>query len=249
MKISIITVCYNSAATIKKTLLSVRSQTYKNIEHIIVDGKSSDGTLSIINNHSFGNLKFVSEHDKGIYDAMNTGLAMATGDIIGFLNSDDYYAYSGVIEDVVFNFANAEIDALYGDVAFFSAGKNSKFKRRYRSNFFSPSRLSWGWMPAHPTLFLHRNIFNRVGNFSTTYKIAGDFEFIARAFKDDRLRYKYIPRVLVNMQIGGASTNGLKSKIILNFEVMRACRENGLSTNLLKLLCKYPFKFFEMISK
>lgn len=244
MKFSIITVCYNSAKTIEKTLLSVANQDYKDIEYIIIDGKSSDETVSIINN-KLNKVKLISEKDAGIYDAMNKGLDMCTGDVIAFLNADDFYAYPEVISEVACIFKLNNLDAVYGDAAFFSSVKAGRVIRRYRSNFFSPSRLSWGWMPAHPTLFLHRSVFDKYGKFSVNYKIAGDFEFIVRAFRGGHISSQYIPKVLVNMQAGGVSNSGLKSKILLNSEVMRACRENGLSTNLMKLLCKYPLKFVE----
>lgn len=248
LKISIITVCYNSAATISAALQSVADQTWPHIEHILIDGGSSDATLAIA--AGFPHLaQIVSERDKGIYDAMNKGLARATGDVICFLNADDYYASPQALAEVAVEMQAHQVDALLGDVAFFHAGKPERIVRRYRSDRFRPDRLAWGWMPAHPALFLRREVVRRVGSFKIDYKIAGDFEFIVRAFHGASLRYRHVPRVFVNMQTGGASTAGIKSKIRLNREVLRACRENGIRTNMLKILSKYPAKLLELIQR
>lgn len=244
--ISVITVCYNSAATIAAALQSVADQSWPHIEHIVIDGGSSDGTLGIV--RGFPHLaQVVSEPDKGIYDAMNKGLARASGDVICFLNADDYYASPQVLAEAIKEMQIHHLDALLGDVAFFHAANPRRIVRRYRSDRFRPERLAWGWMPAHPALFLHREVVKRVGKFKADYKIAGDFEFIVRAFHDTNLQYRHVPKVFVNMQTGGASTAGLKAKIRLNREVLRACRENGIRTNMLKILSKYPAKLLELI--
>jgi len=244
--VSVITVCYNSATTLAAALQSVAGQTWPHIEHIVIDGGSKDATHEIL--AQFPHLaQVVSEPDKGIYDAMNKGLALARGDIICFLNADDQYASPEALATVAQEMAGHQLDALLGDVAFFHPGKPDKVVRRYRSARFSPARLAWGWMPAHPALFLRRSVVDRVGKFRTDYRIAGDFEFIIRAFYQANLRYRHLSQVFVNMQTGGVSTAGLRSKILLNQEVLRACRDNGIRTNMLKILSKYPAKLLELI--
>ena len=192
---------------------------------------------------------FVSEPDEGIYDAMNKGIRLASGDIIGTLNADDVYADSKVLSRIERQMVQGQLDAIYGDVMFFANDRPKVNLRRYSSRYFAPSRIAWGWMPAHPTLFLRREIFHRFGLFRADFNIAGDYEFVARIFKDADLRYRYLPEVLVRMRTGGASTNGWRSTLLLNREVLRACRENGIRTNLLMLLSKYPIKALEYFLK
>jgi len=245
IKVTVITVCYNSVETLAATLRSVASQSWPNVEHIVVDGASVDGTQAVINKYRSGIAAVISEPDRGIYDAMNKGLRLARGDIICFLNADDVYATDSVLETVVHEMQDGRLDALLGDVGYVRNASASKVVRRYRSDRFSPEKLAWGWMPAHPGLFLDRKVVTKVGEFKIDYRIAGDFEFIIRAFVGQSLRYRYLPEILVYMCIGGASNSGLRSKILLNREVLRACRENGLRTNMLKILLKYPLKFLE----
>lgn len=247
MKITLITVSFNSAKTIAETLKSVAGQTYENIEHILVDGGSTDSTLDIAKQYGGHLARLVSEPDQGIYDAMNKGIALASGDIVGFINSDDIYNDSSVIEKVVHLIQSNELDALYGDVIYFHEGNPEKSIRRYRSNRFSPKNISWGWMPAHPALFFRRSVYQQIGFFKTDYHIAGDFEFVARAFYANKLNYHYLPEVIVKMRIGGISTSGWRNSILLNKEVLRACRENDIDTNILKILSKYPQKAIEWI--
>jgi glycosyltransferase involved in cell wall biosynthesis len=246
MKISVITVCYNSARTLERCLQSVAQQDFSEIEHIVIDGASTDGTKEILERFRSRLSYLVSEPDNGIYDAMNKGLAYTTGDIVCFLNADDQYASTNVLSKVASQIKDHNIDALIGDVSFFHQENLSRTVRRYRSDRFSPERLAWGWMPAHPALFLRKEVVRRVGLFRIDYRIAGDFEFIVRVFHGHEVRYQHIPDVLVHMQTGGASTGGLRAKIRLNQEVLRACRENGLNTNLLKILSKYPAKILEI---
>ena len=246
MKISVITVCYNSAKTLKRALQSVEEQDWPFVEHIVIDGGSSDETLSILQacNHL---AMWVSEPDKGIYDAMNKGLAIATGEIICFLNADDHYASSSILSYVAKLMMDHKLDALMGDVLFFNEDNPKHTVRRYRSDRFNPERLSWGWMPAHPGLFLSSIEVKRTGLFKIDYKIAGDFDFIIRFFNKENLKYQYVPKIIVKMQLGGVSNSGLRSKILLNLEVLRACRENGIKTNLFKILSKYPLKLLEFV--
>lgn len=245
MRISVITVCYNSAKTIGHTLRSVREQTYGDIEHIIVDGGSKDTTLAIVAAEGQHVAKLVSEKDNGIYDAMNKGIRLATGDVVAFLNADDFYKDTDVLAQVADVMQAEQLDALYGDVEFFKVGEQDVVVRRYNSGRFTLGRLAWGWMPAHPALFVRRDLFERYGVFRTDYRIAGDFEFIARAFKHPELRHRHLPETLVRMQMGGASTSGLRATLQLNQEMMRACRVNDISTNWFKLLLRYPLKALE----
>jgi glycosyltransferase involved in cell wall biosynthesis len=245
MKVTVITVTRNSAATLLDTLRSVAAQSLPGVEHIVVDGASTDATVDVVSRHGTHVAKFLSEPDHGIYDAMNKGLRLATGDIVGFLNADDRYADAGVLERVARAMDREGLDAIFGDVAFFHEQNPQSIVRRYRSDRFHPRRLAWGWMPAHPSLFLRREIFQRIGPFRTDYRIAGDFELVARAFKDATLRYRYLPEVLVMMRTGGVSTAGWRNTLTLNREVLRACRENGIPTNLMKILSKYPAKLLE----
>jgi glycosyltransferase involved in cell wall biosynthesis len=249
MKISIITVAFNAASTIADSLRSVASQTHPDIEHIVVDGASTDGTLEIIACQGSHIARLISEPDHGIYDAMNKGLRLAKGEIIGFLNADDIYMDERVLERVTGIMARNDLDVLFGDVEFVSPARPSRPVRRYRSDHFRPERIAWGWMPAHPSLFLRRRVYERFGTFRTDFRIAGDFEFVARIFRGGTLNYRYVPEVWVRMRTGGISTGGLRNTLLLNREVLRACRENGISTNFLKILSKYPAKLYEFLRK
>ena len=249
MKISVITVCYNSAATIADTLSSVANQTWNDIEHIVIDGASTDGTQALIGRKGARVALVVSEPDAGIYDAMNKGLSLASGEVIAFLNADDVYAHSRVLEDVAECMQEEGLDALYGDTEFVRPDDLLKPTRRYSSERFRPSRIAWGWMPAHPSLFLRRQVIERYGGFRVDYQIAGDFELIARIFHKNMLSYKYVPEVFVRMRTGGVSTRGLRSIFLLNREVLRACRENGIRSNWLMILSKYPVKLIEFLRK
>ncbi len=245
MKISVITVCYNSASTIKNTLKSVALQRYKDFEHLIIDGGSTDGTLEIIRTWGGHPVRLISESDEGIYDAMNKGIKLATGDVVAFLNADDFYKDADVLAQVARVMQAEQLDALYGNVEFFRSGQQSIVARRYNSGRFTAGRLGWGWMPAHPALFVRRALFQRYGVFRTDYRIAGDFEFIARVFKHPELRHRHLPESLVRMQLGGISTSGWRATLQLNREMMRACRENAIPTNWFKILVRYPLKALE----
>lgn len=249
LRISVVTVCYNSAATIAEALESVANQRWAETEHIVIDGGSTDGTLDVIESHRDKLAHVISEPDAGIYDAMNKGVARATGDVLAFLNSDDRYVGPDILADIAGYFASGSFDAVYGDVDFVRSGAPAKVVRRYSSARFSPARLADGWMMAHPALFLRKSVFDSVGPFRPDFRIAGDFEFIVRAFGNRQLRSLYVPRVLVRMRTGGASTAGPLSTIRLNREMLRACRENGVQTSLLRLLARYPRKALEFIHR
>lgn len=249
MKISIITVAFNAIDTIAGTLQSVAAQSYGEIEHIIIDGASTDGTRELIARHPSRIRSFISEPDNGIYDAMNKGLALATGEVIGFLNADDVYARSDVLQRVAELMAHNELDAVFGDAEFVHPTQPTRSVRRYRSDHFRPDRIAWGWMPAHPALFLRRGVYERFGVFRTDYRIAGDFELIARIFHDGTVRYRHIDEVWIRMRTGGISTGGWRNTVLLNREVLRACKENNIRTNLLKILSKYPSKLLEFLHR
>lgn len=208
MKVSIITVTYNSAKTLKNTLNSVANQTYKNIEHIIVDGASTDGTQAIAEAHRNQIAAYISEPDNGIYDAMNKGLKLATGDIIGLLNSDDVFANNQVIETVVKHFEQEHCDVIYGDMIYKSSDPSDHTIYRYwKSNNFNADSLKFGWMPPHPTLYCTRKVYNEVGNYDTRFRICSDYDFALRIFSNSNYKKRYLPMVMVQMAIGGASYN------------------------------------------
>jgi len=248
MKISVITVVFNRAETIAQAIESLQAQTCP-VEYIVVDGASTDGTLEILRRNLGPSARLISEPDAGIYDAMNKGIRMATGDVIGILNADDVYADNDVLMRISRIMDQEGLDALYGDVEFFHPENPDKVIRRYSSARFSPSCIAWGLMPAHTTLFLRRSVFDAYGLYRPDFRISGDYEFVARIFKNDMLKYRYLPEVLVRMSTGGASTGGWRSTLLLNREVLRACRENGIQTNILKLLSKYPLKALEFFRK
>ncbi len=248
LKVTIITVAFNSHETIADTLRSVAVQSWPHIEHIVIDGGSTDDTLAIVAADGAHVARCVSGPDDGIFDAMNKGLALATGDVIAFLNSDDHYVDAAVVEDVVRALESSGVEAVLADVEFYDADPR-RVVRRYRSSRFRPALLGWGWIPAHPGLFVRRRLFEKVGPFNAGYRIAGDYEWMVRAFRNPAMSYTFLSRPLVKMKMGGASTGGLRSKILLNREVVRACRENGVSTNIFKILSKYPLKMLELVQR
>lgn len=249
MKISVITVCRNAAATISDTLRSVASQTYGEVEHIVVDGASTDGTVAILEKQLIGRGRWLSEPDQGIYDAMNKGVGLASGEAIGFLNADDLFAAPDTLERVAACLADPGVEACFGDLVIVDPRNLERIVRYFRGNDFTPERLAAGCMPPHPTLYVKRRVFDQHGLFQTDYRIAADFEFVARLFGKAKVPYRYIPRVLVRMRLGGVSTSGLRSTLILNREILRACRENGISTNLVRIYMKYGTKVLQLFRR
>lgn len=210
MKISIITPTYNSGKTLRDTLESVLKQTYTNYEHIIVDGASKDDTIQIIkeNKEKYkGKLKYISEKDSGIYDAMNKGIKIASGDIIGFLNSDDIYANEKVLEKIVNKFKETNCDGTYANLVFMDEETMAIPKRIWREK---RGKVENGWHPAHPTLYLKKQVYDKIGMFNLKYKIAADFDFMIRMLLDKQIKLEYIDEYLVYMRIGGTSTDGIK---------------------------------------
>ncbi|MFN9451333.1 MAG: glycosyltransferase family 2 protein [Rubrivivax sp.] len=249
MKVSIITVAYNSAATIRDTIESVRAQEHPNIEHIVVDGVSSDGTVDIVRSYGSDIAHFISEPDTGIYDAMNKGIALATGEVVGILNSDDLYAHSQVISHVVAALERSSADCCFADLVYVSGTQLDKVVRYYSSASFHPGRFAWGWMPAHPTVFLKRRAYEAHGVFRTDFRIAADFELMIRFLACHQLPYVYVPEVWVKMRTGGISTSGMASNLLLNREIVRACRDNGINTSLPQVMIKYFSKLFQLVRR
>jgi len=246
VKVSIITTSFNSAKTLSHTLESVSMQTYPEIEHVLVDGASRDGSVKLIQAWSADHpVRWVSEKDSGIYDALNKGIKMATGDIIGLLHSDDFYFDPRLIERVARIFETTDVDAVYGDVEYVDPADPKKVTRLYSSARFQPSKIAYGWIPAHPSLFLRRRVYDRFGLFDSSFRIAGDFEFLSRVFWNSDLRWTYLPETLVRMREGGLSNQSFKNRWKTNLEILRACRKNKIPTNLFKLSLRYPLKLLE----
>ena len=248
VRVSIITVVFNNSSTIKNAIDSVLEQTYKNIEYIVIDGGSTDGTVDIVKEYQDKISMFISEPDEGIYDAMNKGIALATGNVIGILNSDDFYINELTIGKIVKEFKEKKVDSVYADLAYVEPKNLNKTVRYYDSGNFNPSKFSCGWMPAHPTFFVKRKAYEKYGVFRTDLKIAADFDILVRFLYIHKISYSYIKEVLVKMRTGGASTS-FNSIWINNIETLRVCRDNGIKTNIFKILSKYPAKILGLLKK
>ena len=256
MKISLVTVSYNEVATIADTMESVRRQRLPegfSLEYIVVDGASTDGTVAKIREYAEQRktggdgltFKWISETDQGLYDAMNKGIRMATGDVIGILNADDWLEDENVMRDVAQGFESG-VDAIYGDVRFVR-GEGKETARYYSSRRWRPWMHNWGFMPAHPSVYVRREVFERFGYYKLGYKISADFEWMTRVFCRGEIKALYLPRCMVAMRLGGASTAGLKAMLKLNQENVRANRENGCFCCLPMMLPKYFFKIWGVI--
>lgn len=229
MKISIITVVYNNEKTIRDALNSVLGQTYKEIEYIIVDGKSKDNTVSIIKEYENKLGYFISEKDFGIYDAMNKGIKAATGDIIGILNSDDLYHDSTIIETVVTQFSqNPTLDIVYGDLVYVKSDNVDKVVRNWKSNAYDTNFFENGNVPPHPSLFLKKKVYEEAGLFNLDFKLAADYEFMLRIFKKHNFKSKYINTIIVKMRLGGATNQCFTNIKNQNLEILRAWKTNSL---------------------
>lgn len=246
MKISIITATWNSASTISDTVVSILNQTYQNFEHIIVDGESTDNTLDIVRSYEpqyKGRLKYISEKDKGIYDAMNKGIQMATGDVIGILNSDDFYSSSDILKEIIDNID--DVDAIYGDVHYVDRNNLSKVTRYYSSKGFRFWQMRLGFMPAHPSFYCRLNIYKDCGEYDITLHSAADFDMILRILKN-RYKTKYIPLDFVTMRMGGISTSGIKSyKRTIN-ETLKSLKKNGIYSNYILIMFKCVYKYIRL---
>lgn len=243
LKISIVTAVYNREKTIEQAVNSVNEQSYSNVEHLIIDGGSTDDTLKIIRQKNLPRIRVFSEPDTGIYDALNKGIILAKGEVIGIMHSDDFFANSHVIKKVAQAFDDRKVEAVYGDLDYVSSSDPSRIIRHWRSADFNMKRLMRGWMPPHPSLFLRRSVFDRLGLYDTTYKIASDYEAILRYFGKGNIQSIYLPEVLVKMRVGGESNRNLGRIIQKSREDYRALRSNkmgGLTTVAWKNLSKIP---------
>lgn len=242
---SIITVCFNSAATIREAIESVLAQDYPRIEYIVVDGGSTDGTTDIVREYGSRISILVSEPDRGIYDAMNKGIRLASGDIVGMLNSDDAYVDSHVVSDLLRAMEESGTDSVFADVLFVDPKNDRRVVRYYSSARWSPRKFRFGWMPAHPSLLVKRECYGRCGLFSLDYRIAADFEMLVRLLHRNGATYAYVARPVVKMRHGGASTRGALRSLRVNREIVKACRANGIWTTLPLMLLKVPQKLLE----
>ena len=238
MKVSIITVTFNSERFLEDCIRSVQLQTYKNIEHIIVDGKSTDGTVGIIKKYQQGITSWVSEADRGMYDAINKGIGMATGDIIGILNSDDILDNDHVIFNIANKFINSNTDAVFGDLEYVSQDDMQKVFRVWKGQSYKRSRFKYGWMPAHPTFYIKASVVQKYGGYETHYFSAADYEFMARYLYRHKITASYLPMLIVRMRVGGASNVNFKQRLRANRRDYLAMRRN-----------KIPFAFFVSILK
>jgi glycosyltransferase involved in cell wall biosynthesis len=248
MKVSIITVCYNSEVTIEDTLKSIQSQTYHDIEHIVIDGGSADSTNDIINRYAESVAIHVSEPDKGLYDAMNKGIEFATGDIIGILNSDDVYATENSLSQLISGFDSSKVDAVYSDLVHVSEFNLNKVTRLYSSRVFNKFLIRFGFMLPHPTFYVRKTIYDKLGLYKTNYRSAADFELITR-FVSNNVTLRRVPLVTIKMREGGVSSNGFRGRVQQNFEIVRACKENDIYTNILFVMLKVPYKVFTLLTR
>ena len=250
MKVTIITATLNNSETIAETINSILSQDFFDIEHIIIDGSSSDGTLEIIKDYQSKNksIRLFSESDNGVYNALNKGLNLATGDIISFLHSDDVFGSKTIISEINSIFENNDVDGVYGDLQYVKNTSTFKIIRNWKSRKFYPEMIKNAWMPPHPTLFLKKRVYEKHGNFNPTYKISADYEFILRIFKDQFLKFQYLPKVIVNMRLGGISNRSLKNILIKVLEDYRAMRKHKVG-NIFTLARKTLSKLDQYFKK
>lgn len=248
-KVSIITATYNSGKTVRDTFESVLRQTYDNIEYIVIDGLSKDDTVQIIKEYEprfNGRMRWISEKDKGLYDAMNKGIAMATGDVVGLLNSDDFFTSDDVIATVASTIEKTKVDAVYGDIHFVKGDNLERCTRYYSSAIFKRSLMLIGLMPAHPSFYCKREVYNKYGAFDTDYKIGADFESLLRYIYINRISTKYIKKDFVTMREGGASTEGFGSRLQIMKDHLKAMKKHGVRSNMFMLCMRYPYKIYEV---
>ena len=228
MKISVVTAVFNRAETVGESIESVQSQSYSNLEHVIQDGGSTDGTIDIIQQRSRSGTLFLSERDGGIYDAINRGIKRATGDVIGLMHSDDIFAHARVLESVANALAGSAVDGVYGDLQYVAADDPKRVIRYWRSGWYDSSLLHRGWMPPHPTLYLRREVFDRFGLYDTSFQISADYDAMLRYLVKGQIKLAYIPEVLVKMRVGGESNRSLGRILTKSREDLRALRNNGV---------------------
>lgn len=247
LKFSIVTVCFNAVETLADTLRSVASQSNSNVEHIVIDGGSTDGTVELVRSQGQPVSVFVSEPDRGIYDAMNKGIAMATGDVVCTLNADDVYADDTVLEQVAKVFSDSTVDACFADLVYVDQQDASKIVRFWQSRPYDDGLFERGWMPAHPTFFVRRAVYEKFGGFDLSFPRQADFELTMRFLAIHKIKSVYVPKVWVKMRMGGISNNSVRGVMKGNLEAWRACRKNGLDVGMFfiarKILSRIP-QFF-----
>ncbi len=246
-KVSIITAVYNGESSIVSTLNSVATQNYSEIEHIVIDGGSIDSTAALVREHGDHVACFVSESDAGVYDAFNKGLRLATGDVIAFLNCGDTYTSANVVSRMVKPLCQVDTQAAFGDVLIVDAQDTNRVIRRYSSKMFSPEKMAFGLMPAHPSLFIRRELYMQAGEFNSKFRIAADYELCLRIFLKESAKYEYVNEATVRMPTGGLSNRGWRSKLTITREMRQACAMNNIDTNFAKLCLRFPLKLLEMI--
>lgn len=244
MKISIITVCYNSQDTIEDTLLSIQQQSYPNIEHIVIDGASTDSTLDIIRRYKDSIGCLVSEPDQGIYDAMNKGITLASGEVIGFLNADDLYVDRNVVDHIARAFYEEQIDACYTDLVYVDPSNLDQIIRYWQSSDYSDGLFAKGWCPPHPTFFVKKKIYEKYGSFDLNYIIGNDVELMMRFLSRYLIRSKYLPEVTVKMRVGGVSNKRLVDIVKQNFEIIKAAHANGIDVSPVSFIWHKIFSRF-----
>ena len=244
LKISIITACFNASKTISETLDSVGRQSHQSIEHIIVDGASTDDTMSIIENYRNHLSVVMSEPDQGVYDAMNKGLALASGEVIGFLNADDFYMHPDVLARVAATMADPTIDACYADLIYVDRKQTNRVVRHWVSRDYTPGLFEKGWMPAHPTFFVRKSVYEKLGGFDLRYRLQADFDLVLRFIGINKIRTRYVPEIWVRMRMGGMSNNNILNIVRGNIEAYSSCCANGLNVRpwfiLTKVLSRMP---------
>lgn len=245
MKISIITVVWNNKETIKDSINSVLNQTYADIEYIVVDGSSSDGTVDIVKDYENKISHFISEPDEGVYDALNKGIELASGDVIGILHSDDLFSDRFVVSDMMEKMVLENAEIAFSDVVIVD-NSMTKVLRYYMSSYFSPWMFKIGWMPPHPACFIKKSLFDEFGLYSLDYKVAGDFDFLLRIFYSRQISWTHLDRVIVKMRQGGLSSSGFSSKMIIAKEINRSLRSNKVSSLPILQLGRYFIRFFEL---
>ncbi len=243
-QISVVTVVYNGVNTVEETLRSVAAQRYPNKEHLVIDGGSTDGTVDILQRHRGQLATLVSERDRGIYDAMNKGIERAHGDVIGFLNADDSFMDENVLDAVAAVFENPDVDACYADLIYVAQNDPNRIIRYWKSRPYEYGLFKRGWMVAHPTFYVRRSVYERLGGFDISYKIQADFELAMRFLEIHRLRSTYVPQIWVRMRIGGESNKTFMNVVRGNLEAYRACRKHGVNVTpfflLRKVLSRLP---------
>ena len=250
MKISIITVSFNSASTIRDTFESILQQDYTDYEYIVVDGKSKDETVDIIKEYEprfQGKMRWISEKDSGLYDAMNKGIKMAAGDVVGILNSDDFFSAPDILSTVAAGFEDPSTDAIYGDVIYVRPDNLNHVIRHYSSGSFKRWKMRIGLMPAHPTFYAKKSLFDQLGLYRTDYKIAADFDLLLRFIFINRIKTAYIPKTFVTMRTGGVSTNSLKVHKQIMKEHLQSFKEAGCCTNAILLSLRYWGKIYDLL--